>query len=654
MTRGVRAPTIAIAVALALGMTMAPGTYVRPAAAAAASQVTNCASVLRADPAGSATALATIPEGAAVTTSGLVAGTAWSTRCGSQVSGSTWYAVTAVDGTPVSSLYGRSPVFAATGLFRDAGAPRYLEGIDVSRWQGTVDYGQVQRSGAAFVIAKATEGIGYEDPAWQTNRTATSAAGLRLGAYHFARPDLNPSNPTGEADWFVDRLNLVPGMLVPALDLEVAGSLGTAGLQAWVGQWLDRVYARTGTRPMIYTSPSFWKKYLGDTAAFADAGYEVLWVAHWFVSKPVTPGNNWSNRSWTFWQYDNCGSVPGISGCVDLDRFNGPDLTSVTAGATMRPVIAPAVGVKQGGTTTVPISIARTQFTLPVDLELSAMPPGVTATLGTPHVTGDATTLTLTATGGGTPIALGSWPITLTARSGGLTSTATTTLSITDGVAPTVTAPTYRLRSNLRVTDTSAALVASWTASDPSGVRAVAISRKVGSGAWTALTAPPPTAPSITGWQTFGVGSAYADRATDNAGNTSGWAYGQTATITAVQETGTGTSYAGSWASTANSYALGDRLRYTKTRGAAVTYTVTGNGVAWVAYRGPNRGKATVYVDGVAVATVNLYASTYQSKFVAYAANWASAGKHTIRIVALGTAGHPRVDVDAFLVLTVK
>jgi len=69
---------------------------------------------------------------------------------------------------------------------------------------------------------------------------------------------------------------------------------------------------------------------MGDTRWFADNGYPVLWVAHWGVNAPTVPAQNWGGRSWTFWQYTNCGSVPGISGCVDLDRFNGTSLSSVT------------------------------------------------------------------------------------------------------------------------------------------------------------------------------------------------------------------------------------------------------------------------------------------------------------------------------------
>lgn len=80
---------------------------------------------------------------------------------------------------------------------------------------------------------------------------------------------------------------------------------------------------------MIYTSPSFWSTYMGDTRQFADAGYTVLWIAHWTsASQPTVPAQNWGGHGWTFWQYTDKGTVSGIKGSVDLDRYNGQALSS--------------------------------------------------------------------------------------------------------------------------------------------------------------------------------------------------------------------------------------------------------------------------------------------------------------------------------------
>ena len=280
-----------------------------------------------------------IAVGSTVKVSGKVQGDAWAGNCPTAQSGTEWLAVTTVNGVSASTLYGQSPVYFASGFFRLAsdggggGSTGNLEGIDVSKWQGAIDYNQVRNSGRSFVIARASYG-GLVDEWYTTNKANARAAGLAFGAYHFAYPNLNPSYTATieEADTFVAAMGIQRGMLIPALDLETCNSgLGTAGMIQWVKNWLERVYSRTGARAMIYASPNFWATCMGDTRWFADNGYPILWVAHWTSSSaPSVPAQNWGGRSWTFWQYTSQGSVPGVSGNVDLDRFNGTSLSSVT------------------------------------------------------------------------------------------------------------------------------------------------------------------------------------------------------------------------------------------------------------------------------------------------------------------------------------
>jgi GH25 family lysozyme M1 (1,4-beta-N-acetylmuramidase) len=234
----------------------------------------------------------------------------------------------------VSSLYGTTEVYAASGLFRTAQESNYVEGIDVSKWQGVINWPMVRAAGKQFAIAKATEGVGYEDGKYEVNKAGAMANGLAFGAYHFARPDLNGTNTgaVAEADWFVDTSAYEPGMIIPTLDLERSGGKSDAALISWVKSWVTRVYDRLGVKPMIYASPSFWSNNLGDTSWFADNGYDVLWIAHWGVTSPSVPGNNWGGRSWTFWQYSDNGPVPGISGGVDLDRYRLNSFDAVTYG----------------------------------------------------------------------------------------------------------------------------------------------------------------------------------------------------------------------------------------------------------------------------------------------------------------------------------
>jgi GH25 family lysozyme M1 (1,4-beta-N-acetylmuramidase) len=331
------------AAALLVAMAVVP---IAPGVADASTDYAAACSVhLRATPSISAATLIIIPTGAVVTAAGTVQGDPWSATCVTDVSGSTWYAIVAMNGVSVSSRFGVGVVYAATGLFQ-AAVPQplvYMEGIDVSQYQQAISWPQVAGAGKRFAIMRATLGQAFLDPMYATNHAGARAVGMQVTAYHFATPSASSGDAVLEADWFVQNAALLPGDLVPALDLEQTGGLSATDLQAWVGAWLGEVYARLGVRSMIYTSPDFWTSYMGDTTMFADQGYAVLWVAHWFVPIVSVPANNWGGHNWTFWQYDDCGSVPGVTGCVDLDRYNGTDLTPVTFNYSIMPPNLPPV-----------------------------------------------------------------------------------------------------------------------------------------------------------------------------------------------------------------------------------------------------------------------------------------------------------------------
>lgn len=303
------------------------------ASAASTRWTANCDLNVRARPTTSATLRTRIPSGSVVTVSGHVSGGWFATLCGTTVSGHTWYAITAIGGRSVKSLYGVTTLYAASGLFRSASVG-VTEGIDVSEWQGPIDFGRVRASGSQFVIIRATAGRLTTDSRYPRNRAAAEAAGLTVGAYHFANPDTKIGSitldATLEADHFLAVAGYRHGMLVPMLDLETGASLGPARLQTWVKTWLARVYAKLGVRAIIYTSQTFWSRSMSDTRWFADNGYQVLWIAHWDTTSPAIPAANWAGSSWTMWQYSNCGKVAGIGRCVDLDRFRGSDLWSIT------------------------------------------------------------------------------------------------------------------------------------------------------------------------------------------------------------------------------------------------------------------------------------------------------------------------------------
>jgi GH25 family lysozyme M1 (1,4-beta-N-acetylmuramidase) len=534
---------------------------------------------------------------------------------------------------------------AAAPLVSDA-TSGYLEGIDVSHWQGSIDWARVAGAGKAFAIIKASESTDYADPLYATNRSGAQAAGLWTGAYHFARPDATTGDAVGEADHFVSTVGLGRGDLIPALDLEQSGGLSVAALQSWVAAWLGEVTTRLGVRPMIYTSPAFWKKYMGDSSALADAGYKTLWIAHWGVTAPTVPANNWGGRGWTFWQYSNCGTVPGISGCVDLDRYHGTDLLP-QAYSIFSLSAATAGQVKQGaeGAAAATVAIARTNFPSEVALAVQGLPTGTSAAFNASPTTATSSSLAITAASG-TPT--GTYPLTITGSGGGLTRTTRVSLVVADGIPPTIMVPTMALEAGGTVGTSTVPVLTRWSGSDPSGIAGYGLQRSIDGGKTWATAVTSTTATSL--WQSLPAGTLAVQRlrATDGLGNTTAWLSGPKASVLMTGQSGSAIHYTGTWRTQVTTSALGGNYLYSTSAGATVTYSFTGSSIGWVATIGPNRGSARIYVDGVYLRTISLYAARYHFRHVVWTRNWAAAVPHTLKIVVVGTAGHPVVDVDGF------
>jgi GH25 family lysozyme M1 (1,4-beta-N-acetylmuramidase) len=529
-----------------------------------------------------------------------------------------------------------------------------LEGIDVSHWQGTIDWTKVAGAAKRFAIIKATESTDFVDAKYATNHAAAKANGIWTGAYHFAQPDATANDGKNEAAWFVAHANLSAGDLIPALDLEQSGGLSISALQAWVTSFLGEVTAETGVRPMIYTSPAFWKKYMGDTTALADAGYKILWIAHWFVSAPTVPANNWSGHGWTFWQYTDCGSVAGISGCVDLDRYNGTDFTPVAYSTFKLSASVPSGGVKQGQSSDASVGIIRTNFTSDVALDVAGLPAGATVAYDANPVADNNAVLTVTTdpTPAATPT--GTYPLTITGVADGLTRAVKVNLVVIDGIAPTLVAPTTRLWAGRTLGTSTVPVRVTWGASDVSGIASTGLQKTVNGTTWTSMALPSIAATAADSSIAIGGSARHRVRATDTKANTSDWLAGPLATAYVHQQTSAAVTWTGTWHTTSYSAASGGSLRYATARGASATFRFVGSSVAWVAAKGPTRGAVWVYVDGAFVTSVSLYASTSQSRPIVFARTWSSVGTHTLKIVVAGTAGHPRVDVDAFARLVIS
>jgi GH25 family lysozyme M1 (1,4-beta-N-acetylmuramidase) len=226
----------------------------------------------------------------------------------------------------------------------------FITGIDVSHWQGNINWNSVKNDGVEFAFAKATEGVDFIDSRYVQNMNNASAAGVLIGPYHFARPDSSYTNPldaANEANDFVDAIEpyyQTPGQFLrPVLDVEFpfvptsaqAASQGMTVKQFvsnWTRSFIAVVENRLGFAPLIYTNSSGAENYFETDLTQYD-----LWIANWSYTPPAEPPPSaydpWSD--WEFWQWTDSWSVAGVAGNVDGDVFDGTlqDLMQFVVGA---------------------------------------------------------------------------------------------------------------------------------------------------------------------------------------------------------------------------------------------------------------------------------------------------------------------------------
>ena len=153
--------------------------------------------------------------------------------------------------------------------------------------------------------------------------------------------------------------------------------------------------------------------------------------------------------------------------------------------------------------------------------------------------------------------------------------------------------------------------------------------------------------------QTLAFGTAYkfATRTRTAGGLLGPIAYGQYVEPTLYQESTSAARYSGRWLTSSSSTYSGGKVRMSTQSGAYVEFRRSAMTIAVVGRRGPSSGKARIYVDGVLTATIDLYRSSIRSRTVLFSKSWTTVAPHTIRVVVLGTAGRPRVDIDGFAIL---
>ena len=185
-----------------------------------------------------------------------------------------------------------------------------VHGIDVSAYQGRINWPEVARNRVRFAFIKASEGSSLRDPRFARNWRNARAAGVLCGAYHYFQPNRDGAT---QAELFERTVPLAPGDLPPVLDVEAASFHDVAVMRREVAVWLRLVEAHYGVRPILYSNHSFYQHHLA--GHFDDYP---LWLAHYEVARPAL-----ARSRWIIWQHSDEAYVPGIRGVVDFNVFQG-------------------------------------------------------------------------------------------------------------------------------------------------------------------------------------------------------------------------------------------------------------------------------------------------------------------------------------------
>jgi lysozyme len=193
-----------------------------------------------------------------------------------------------------------------------------VHGIDLSRFQTSVDWSTARANGVNFAFIKATEGGDMVDPMFASHWQGAGAAGVKRGAYHF----FYHCRPAAEqARWFIRHVPKVRGELPPVLDMEWTPFSPTctirrdgATIREEARIFLDIVGRHYGQKPIIYSTVDFYE----DTELWRLDGVEF-----WLRAVADHPGQVYDGAGWRFWQYTSTGLIPGIAGEVDINVFGG-------------------------------------------------------------------------------------------------------------------------------------------------------------------------------------------------------------------------------------------------------------------------------------------------------------------------------------------
>ncbi|AOZ92462.1 glycoside hydrolase family 25 protein [Paenibacillus crassostreae] len=195
----------------------------------------------------------------------------------------------------------------------------HAKGIDISHWQGNINWQQVAEDSIMFAFIKASEGSTVRDKLFLSNVKRAATAGILVGVYHFSRA-ANPAEVKAEVDHLLSVITpVINDIKLPiVLDIETKEAGSKANTVKTVRAWVEYFKQRTGNYPMIYTFPNFI-----DTSLDASFGDIKLWYAYY--NQDGTPNNRGGWKEWEFLQYTSSGRVQGISGNVDMNEYKGTE-----------------------------------------------------------------------------------------------------------------------------------------------------------------------------------------------------------------------------------------------------------------------------------------------------------------------------------------
>lgn len=198
----------------------------------------------------------------------------------------------------------------------------YEKGIDLSKWQGTVDWEKVAADGIQHVFIKMSEGGDHTDPKFYENWHAAKNAGLKVNAYHYFRALTATEEQVTNIKKNLDSVGFDPNSNLLAIDVEQRGN-ENASKDEMTDSLHDLLSAIKqvilSDNPLfIYCSPNIWN----NTIHWEKYDFSIysLWIADWNAEKPDLP-QTWQKPglSWSWWQYSSEGEIDGIDGPVDLD-----------------------------------------------------------------------------------------------------------------------------------------------------------------------------------------------------------------------------------------------------------------------------------------------------------------------------------------------